>query len=476
MITSALSFGLGIAPGIVAGWLLLRGAEGRSPVLGRLERLAYATLLGPGVAMLAAFTGAVTVGLPLSRWGFALAHVVVLIIGSALWWLRARGTPLPPRLPLPGSSRLMTIVIVLLGAWTLIKSLFPGAVFLLLTPVYLDDTLDNWNLRAKVFAQAQAFIVDLPRVAPEALGTSVSSYPPLVPLFKAWLVAVHGQWSDALVNAPHLLWFFAALVIVGCAVARRGGWRWGLLATYVLGSLPLFVMHGTNAYADAFLAAHVAAIVLPTFFALQEDDAARRGSWWRIGAMMTGILLFTKNEAAVLYLPPHLAVTACALVWMRLKRGMSNVELRNAVLSYGVAFVLLGLPWLVYKWLNGFTFGNAKELSSLALEWHDGVLTAIAINTLFEGNWILLFPLLFLLMLLRWKDAFRTPLLALSAFFLMTYILQLAVFIFTPLAWEAIRQTGYARGLIQLAPIAVVLTVLLAREWWGRGRTEKTFQ
>lgn len=468
MITSALSFALGIAPGIVAGWLLLRGAEGRSPVLGRLERLAYATLLGPGVAMLAAFTGAVTIGLPLSRWGFALAHIVVLIIGLALWWMRARGTPLPPRIRFPHCSRLTTVVIVLLGAWTLIKVLFPGAVFLLLTPVYLDDTLDNWNLRAKVFAQAQAFIVDLPRVAPEALGTSVSSYPPLVPLFKAWLVAVHGQWSDALVNAPHLLWFFAALVIVGCAVARRGGWLWGLLAAYVLASLPLFVVHGTNAYADAFLAAHVAAAVLPTFFAVQEDDASRRNAWLRIGALMTGILLFTKNEAAVLYLPTLLAVTACALAWMRWKRGMSNAELKRALLWYVISFMLLGLPWLVYKWLNGFTFGNAKELSSLALEWHDGVLTAIGINTFFEGNWILLFPLLFVLLIIRWKDAFRSSLLALSAFFLITYFLQIAVFVFTPLAWEAIRQTGYARGLVQLTPIAVVLMVLLAREWWRR--------
>jgi len=41
---------------------------------------------------------------------------------------------------------------------------------------------------------------------------------------------------------------------------------------------------------------------------------------------------------------------------------------------------------------------------------------------------------------------------------------QVFIFLFTPLSTEALRQTGSARGLVQLVPIVVTLTVLLLRE------------
>jgi hypothetical protein len=52
----------------------------------------------------------------------------------------------------------------------------------------------------------------------------------------------------------------------------------------------------------------------------------------------------------------------------------------------------------------------------------------------------------------------------LTLFLLIVIGMQLALFLFTSLSVEAAYQTGLARGFVQLAPLIVLLTVLLARD------------
>jgi hypothetical protein len=53
----------------------------------------------------------------------------------------------------------------------------------------------------------------------------------------------------------------------------------------------------------------------------------------------------------------------------------------------------------------------------------------------------------------------------LSAFVIIVFVEQCIVFTCTSLANEAIMQTGISRGLLHIAPVAVVLcTILLAQE------------
>jgi hypothetical protein len=82
------------------------------------------------------------------------------------------------------------------------------------------------------------------------------------------------------------------------------------------------------------------------------------------------------------------------------------------------------------------------------------------VNTFSEGNWLLLFPLFFGLLAFRWRDAFGWLLIP-TMFFLFVYVGQALLYLFTSLSREAILQTGYARGLIQLMPLIVMLTILL---------------
>jgi len=97
----------------------------------------------------------------------------------------------------------------------------------------------------------------------------------------------------------------------------------------------------------------------------------------------------------------------------------------------------------------------------MALEWHEGVLRAIGINTFWEGNWSLL-PILFLgLVIAKWRTAFRSNLIILTGFVIVVIVGQLPIYMFTALYVEALNQTGYARGIIHLIPVVVVVTTVI---------------
>lgn len=457
-----------LAPAIAAAYLLLRAAEGRNPALTSVERLAFAMTLGPTLAVLPPFLVDVTLGVPLGVLSFALTLVALLAVGAGL--LRWKGIDPRSSHTLPNGHALPRLAVIALGVlmlWTLGKALPFAATNLFLTPSYLDDTLDNWNLRAKVFYETQHFTLDLPHADPSIARVGVSSYPPAVPLMKTALATLSGGWNESAANGLHLLWFFTPLLLLWAGLRRMAGRFWAWVGVYVLGSLPLFAVHAVSAYADAFLASHLLAAVLPLVFALRSTQPHERNALLRLGAMLIGILPFTKNEASVLYLPA-LALgiaTTLALLWQR-SDGRRSVM--HAAGWLATCVVVLGVPWLAYKWSLGLAFGNAKQISTLAITWYKDAPQAILINTVFEGNWLLLFPLLPLLAALGWRALLRGPLLPAAIIALAAYAGQLVIFTCTPLALEAIRQTGYARGLVHIVPIFTFIAVLLLAHIVGR--------
>jgi hypothetical protein len=122
--------------------------------------------------------------------------------------------------------------------------------------------------------------------------------------------------------------------------------------------------------------------------------------------------------------------------------------------------VAITAPWVAFKVQNGLPFGNAKTIPQFE-GWQDNVLLAVFINTFFEANWLLLPSLLIGLLLVRFRTAFRSPLLVFTVYFLVVFGVQLSLYLFTGLSAEALRQTGYARGLIHLAPVAATLAGML---------------
>lgn len=455
---SILGFAVGLGLPAACGWLLLRLCEGHSPVLGRAERWAAGLMTGGTIMMAIMFALHAATGIPLDRTGFLATELAVLAILAGLYaWKRPSGTA--PSLPMSPRPRWEPLVWILL-AFAIAKITFASVTFLLLTPTFLDDALDNWNLRGKVFFEDQALTLILPGEDPIASPKGVSSYPPAVPLLKASMAAIAGEWSDPLANAPHAIWFAAAATLLYAAVRRYLARHWALLAAYGYLSLPLATMHGTNPYADVFVSAHVFLAAAWTLAALKERNEYRARAWLLLAGIALGALSFTKNEGIIVYTPPIVLIMLLALAW-RWRTGRADFRaIVGTLMSVAIPLALVALPWLAFKWANGLTFGNAKPFTEFSIHWRENVLMSVGINTFFEGNWLLLFPLFFGLLAWRWRAAW-VAWLPLTAFVCIVYFGQITLFLFTDLAVEALMQTGYARGLIQLMPCIIMLTALL---------------
>lgn len=452
---------IGLIPPTLIGWLTLAILQGKSRVLQRSEQWALGCVTGLSLVMLLMVIAHTTFGAPINLLWFTAVQLIALIALGGIWHaLGLKGLPGAPMSDGGTLPRWARLTLVLLAAWMTIRVLLAGVTFLVLTPTYLDDTLDNWNLRGKVYFVDQALTLVMPSEDPIASPRGVSSYPPTVPLVKTWFATIAGTWDEPLINSVHIVWFLSTLCLVYAMLRRFTGIWWAALGTYILACMPLYLMHGTNTYADAFVAAHVFPAVAMLFCALRSEDAHARLSFFRLGAFCAGLLPFTKNEGVLLYLPPILLILCIGLFLLVRAQKMALRDAVTAIAWYIGLIALLALPWLIFKWLNGLTFGNAKSVSGLNIGWQNGVWYALYVNTFLEGNWLFLFPLLVMLCVWKWRLVFRqyAPL---SVFFFIVLLGQWFIFLFTGLAPEARMQTGLARGIVQLLPVVVLLVTLV---------------
>lgn len=450
------------------GWLLLAAFEAKSPVLTRAERLAWSFVLGPTVSMYAAFLSATTGLTSLNLVGFfAPIGGLIVILGLAAWKLVAfAAAPVEAKAVRVQSDTLPSVwvkrgVLVLL-AWSALK-LFAGTYDLVSVPTYWDDSFNNWNMRGKIFYESQKLLLEIPvgnGIVQSAQG--VSSYPPTVPLMKTWMAVLGGSWQEPLANGVHVIWFAGLLGAFYLTVRRRVTRTAARLGLYALISLPLLLIHGSNPYADIFVAAHVL-IVISTILGFEKStDPQENAAWLRLFALGTGLLVFTKNEGLVLHAP----LLGLLMLWVivgKYRTGIiDRVKLRRWL---GLAIFVplaIAVPWLGFKWFNGLTFGNAKGISGISLTWNGQALSAIWYHLTREPNWLLL-PLFLPLLLIARFRRLKTDERMLGAFVVASMALQFFIFTFVPaLGTEAIMQTGLSRGLLQIAPVAMLLATLCA--------------
>lgn len=474
-----LALPIGLALPTLSGWLLLRAIEGKTSVLSSIERWAAGFIVGLTGTMYATFLAHITGLIRLDRTGFIAVQLLLAFILVIARVYSRRSEPSCPSADRCGSDlrsgqreqegedrrniswpRWACILLCILLAWTSLK-ITAASVTFLLTPLYVDDAIDNWNMRGKLLFHHQELVLGFPGEPPPPDG-GIFAYPPAVPMAKAWLALLAGSWHEPLVNSIHVLWFLALLGLLFGTLRATVGFWWALLGLYIFASLPLPLLHATNPYADMFLAAHVGAAACFLLRAMTASGQRVAGSFLRLAALPIALLPFTKNEGLVLYFPILTFTLALALLHFLRNGSLRRGDVfRAAAWSIAAASTVL-LPWLSFKWAHGFSFGNAKGLPNvMEFAWHPLSLSAIVVNTVFEGNWLLLFPLFFALLAWQWRRAFTFPLLILSAPFLLAYTAQIVLFTFTPLATEAVRQTGYARGIIHLLPLVILLTTLL---------------
>jgi hypothetical protein len=395
-----------------------------------------------------------------------LAILVFLAIRTGAWAKFRTANPAP--VSDAGSKpikRWIFVGLILLGIWTAVK-IFAGAVDLFSVPTYWDDSFNNWNMRGKIFFVSEQLELTIPNgngYIQNAEG--VSSYPPSLPLIKTWLGDLRGSWEEPVVNGVHLLWFIGLILSFYLFLRRSETKAVSVFGVYLLVSLPLMLIHGTNPYAEIFLASHLFITVSCLINASRAKDTEELTSWLKLFGLAFGLLLFTKNEATVIYAP--LLILMLAWIIREKLRGNRITPKQIKILAAKVALVAacLGLPWIAFKWFNGLTFGNAKSVTATQLGFSLNVLNAIWFQLTHEANWLLLPLSIPLVIILSGKRSFRFPIGILTAFVLLAIFIQFMIFtIAVPLHAEAVNQTGLNRGLLHIAPVALLLVILLTRQ------------
>ncbi|MDP7477416.1 MAG: hypothetical protein QF442_03130, partial [Candidatus Peribacteraceae bacterium] len=153
---------IGLLPSILSGWLLLRLVEGKSPVLFRWERWIAGFVLGCVLTTYLIFlTEVIGIG-SFSFLSMLLTQLVLFGVLGGLYWKNRSKLTANCQLPTANSSPWkpwQKIVTGILGVWILLK-LISGFI-LLMGPAYYDDTISNWNIRAKAFYHHQELILEL---------------------------------------------------------------------------------------------------------------------------------------------------------------------------------------------------------------------------------------------------------------------------------------------------------------------------
>ena len=450
------------------GMLALRLVMKKKSILSLLEHIAYGFLLGGALSAFLLFW-AMLFGLPLTFVGFAIGHFVLILLLLIFSFMRFGIKDIFPR------STFLSFILAWLIVWTAVK-IVAGGYDLFVTPAFYNDIHANWNMRAKVFYTNESLLLNRPVSDEFFFGGRVPSYPLTVYFAKVWIAQAVGSWHEGAVDSIHLLWFFSLLAIFFVALRRELGQMWAVIGTFTIVSIPLLLIHGVNAYTDVLMAAHLFAVLYAFYRWMITEDQSERSEWLKIFAVMTAAMLFVKNEALLIFLPPIALLFFIALLpWKKRTTGragfFSTLSLRIAAalqnrdlwLWVGCVSLVL-LPWTLFKITHGLTFGNATEVSRLTLTPNPEVIRAVEGDLLYTGSYLLFFPLFLLLLAIGLRPLRSKAVTLLTCFFLIVLVGEFCIYWLTPLSVEAIQHTGFGRGMIHILPIGVfVSTVILAR-------------
>lgn len=461
-------FLIGISLTTLTGWLSVGLAESKTPILTRMERLVFGLILGPTLSMFAVLLSHIAGITNLDLIGF-LVPILLLVILLAAALLRNGGLrfsqgadPQSVFIQSPNPRpKWMSVTVTILLVWTLVKVLV-GSYDIIATPTYWDDAFNNWNMRGKMFFVEKRLVLEIPvgnGIVQSAGG--VSSYPPMLPMMKTWLSVLRGAWHEPLVNSVHAIWFLGLIAAFYLTLRRLAEPLFARFGVYLLVSLPLLLIQGSNPYADVFLASHLFLCAVALAGLAGSENASSAHSFSRLFFLSLGLLALTKNEGLLLHTP--ILLLAAAWTWLHLVKSgfVSRTDTKKFLVSGFVILLIIVGPWLIFKWTNGLTFGNAKSVSGISIAFNPNVLHAIWFHFTHEANWLFL-PLTFLLSLAYAGRRFFSSGLAPLAFIVVAdATAQFAIFLFVPsLANEAILQTGLSRGLLHLAPVTMLVVII----------------
>jgi hypothetical protein len=320
----------------------------------------------------------------------------------------------------------------------------------LLEPIVEWDVIAIWGLKAEVLLHepviTSRYFSDLPK------AYSHLDYPLLWPFAIAWVWSCIGSVDLVKVKvlAPTLL---ASLLFLFFGLLRRKASRpHALFFTAVLAAIPMLLTQTSRMLADAPLAFFALGAFVCTYLWLESGhpDDLRIASTFAVG------MLFTKNEGIGFWFILGIITATGLAAERRIKL------LQSAGLWLGAVPVLVMLPWFIFRSgipkihedyggrINPVYFlGNLSRIPDMLgssirffLNWND---------------WLLFWPLAFLLLILTPMHSCRRPMVFLLAGAVLPLLMYGYIYIITPWNLSNLMDATANRLLLHVAPLWVFL-------------------
>ena len=391
---------------------------------------------------------------------------IVLVAGIVAFWRRRTGGTRPAEIV---AEKWETWKVILVAA-AIVSIAYRGYLALreiLLRPTFPWDAWDAWAVKSKAWFLLGHFspFVSATQWLHSAAGADYTgpawSYPAALAWLQIWFASAAGGWIEPMVNLPWLaLW-------IGLLLAHYGQWRSlglsvlrAMAFSYVLASLPLITVHVALAgYADLWIATVFGFAVLGWVRWLQQGDTNQLV----LAVACVLILPWLKLEGAVWLLVSVFVAAACALP----RRARHVVIVVLAVAGATVATIghiqlpLFGLGWVSIGWHSI----EVPVIGTLAIAFHGNALGGALSSLFMQPSWNLLWWLLPVVIVWRWREFRTSRALRCLGALLSTGLAFLAfLFLFTDAAQWAESYTAINRLVMQLVPAAITLLALLLRD------------
>lgn len=318
-------------------------------------------------------------------------------------------------------------------------------------PTYHIDSLTNWTMRSKVSFYDHAIAFD----ATEVRGVAKPQYPILFHALQITVNEGNTVWNDRSANAIHFFLTLSAFLAIFFLLQKKRGTDVGLIGVTMLTAIPLFAFHLSQGYGDLPLVLFLCLSFVSLWIGRSEGD--RR--WLFLSALFVAASVWTKSEGLFIGLAPWLLMV---LIDARKK---ANRITHSAPL---IAGVLLSLPFPVFLLMNGM--GLTPHASDSRIEWHPEVLGSIASGLFASGSmgivWtvLALASVLFLWLAFKSDERIDRSGILLGLWGLLSLLIILATYIFTPNAVFLANGESYYRQLMIPAALLLLWICLLPRK------------
>lgn len=355
-----IAIGLPFALGLLAQ-AAVSGISGSKPG-NRAERLGASFPLGMGLVTMQMFLlGAFRLPLEL----FFVGGLLILEIALLALWVRLRRIPLWDKHTshicdeVFWGHPLGRVIVAVLLAWVIVKL---GSIFYMssLRPLFAWDAWANWGARARVIYEFKGLMLDPSEFAGHFFGRGVVvqivTYPLHLPLAEVWMALWSGGFDE---TASKMI---SPAVLSGISLHMYGAlsWRLGragaLLCVLLLLSSPLLSYHGTEGYADIWLAGAVY-FACAAFVRLMDGDD-RAGL---VAGFWAGMAMWAKTEGIFF----AFALLIGAGLWAVGERPRREALKTLAIMAF--ISVLWIAPWHVFRLINDIGFGHETVRASFSV-------------------------------------------------------------------------------------------------------------